>query len=410
MRHRIAISASLLATTLCGSLLVQEYRVDEGSADSEVSADIERVFLWFDTLGFPRLADCKVVRVEIGQRIGEGGDAVERFYADALLLDEDEEQFTVFRNLSQATWEKTPERRRSGLVVADLETGATERLRQLRSGAEDEKWFPLGVNVTERAELFVLARACHEAGHDQLANELLSEILSIPDLQTGEPISLEQLQAEIAEDISHVEMWRAVVAFGDPDVSRRELLHRFRRITTHFPQSRYAERAGHGADILSRMVKEDELHAAVKQKPLDQMTIQERVAELIVQLRDQNGHQWSQPGSCNIFADPRDGFGYPELFGESRVIGAGSPASQLVVIGEPALEQLIDAVDDDRFTRCVGYHRNFYFSHGIIRVGGCCLRIIERIKPSGREFDIEGDAALAKRAMKAWYISERPRP
>ena len=47
-----------------------------------------------------------MVRLEIGQRIGEGGDVVERFYADALLLDEDEEQFTVFRNLSQATWEK----------------------------------------------------------------------------------------------------------------------------------------------------------------------------------------------------------------------------------------------------------------------------------------------------------------
>ena len=78
------------------------------------------------------------------------------------------------------------------------------------------------------------------------------------------------------------------------------------------------------------------------------------------------------------------------------MIGAGSPSTQLVAIGEPALEQLIDAVDDDRFTRCVGYHRNFYFSHGIIRVGGCCLRIIERIKLSGREFDIDGDSGTGK--------------
>ena len=59
------------------------------------------------------------------------------------------------------------------------------------------------------------------------------------------------------------------MAFGDPDISRKELLHRFRRITKHFPQSRHAERAGHGADILSRMVKEDEVHAAVKQRPLE---------------------------------------------------------------------------------------------------------------------------------------------
>ena len=59
MRHRIAISVSLLATTLCGRLLVQEYHVDEDSADSKVSADIERMFLWFDTLGFPNLAESK---------------------------------------------------------------------------------------------------------------------------------------------------------------------------------------------------------------------------------------------------------------------------------------------------------------------------------------------------------------
>jgi hypothetical protein len=37
------------------------------------------------------------------------------------------------------------------------------------------------------------------------------------------------------------------------------------------------------------------------------MPLKQRVAELIFQLRDQNGMQFSQPGSCDIFADPRDG-------------------------------------------------------------------------------------------------------
>jgi hypothetical protein len=132
------------------------------------------------------------------------------------------------------------------------------------------------------------------------------------------------------------------------------------------------------------------------------MTLEQRVAELIFQLRDQNGHQFSQPGSCDIFMDPRDG----GLFGATNEGKPGSPASQLVAIGKPALSQLIDSVDDDRFTRCVEFHRSFYFSHRVIRVGECCVAIMHRISPTGRVWDSEKDREKAKREMRTWFLGE----
>ncbi len=412
MRHRIAISASLLATALCGSLLVQEYRVDEGSADSEVSADVERIFRWFDTLGFPRLAEGNMVRVQTSFWMQAEGDSPPLYYFDASALRVEEKQITAsIWHLSEATVEETPEPQRTELALVPLERVAADRLRELRDYVhrKDDRWTLVGAHLTESVELFVLARACHSTGHNQLANELITQALSIRDMQTGEPVSIEQLQVSVAEDIGDAEMWRAFEAFGSLDVSRKELRRRFQSITKHFPNSRHAERAQKIADVLSMMVKEDEARAAVAHKPLDEMTVQERVTELIYQLRNQNEDAWStwgrletgqprtQPIWLQIVCSRIDG----SPIRLSTMIEESSPASQLIAIGEPALEQLIESFDDKRFTQGV-FHRG-----RAIRVGEWCLAIIKNIQPTGRQFDIDGDPELAKRAMKAWYISER---
>jgi hypothetical protein len=117
------------------------------------------------------------------------------------------------------------------------------------------------------------------------------------------------------------------------------------------------------------MIAEDEAHAKVAPKNLDQLPVEDRVHELIFQLRDQNGQQFSQPGWCDIFMDPR---------------GTNTAAHQLVNIGYPAVPQLIDALDDPTFTRSVGFHRNFYFSHTVLTIGDCAVAILQRI--AGRSF------------------------
>ena len=406
MQFRLVLGASLLAMALCNSVLGQQIESGQNPDASTVTADVEKAFKWFDTLGFPKLIDRQCVHLATGRSGLQRNGTRRNFYVPAFLLREETRRFTVFMlDLSVRTFEKTPdgtpEHERVGFADADLKRLATDHLRKI-AGQESDPWYRWGAQLTPRAELFVLARACHAAGRKQLADELISYVISISDLHTGKSISIEQLQNGIADDISHAEMWRAFVDFGNPEIGRKELIERFRRISKHFPQSRHAKRAKDAADLLANMVKEDEDYSARKQKPLALMTIDEEVAELIYQLRDQNGHQWAQPGACDIFTDPRDG----GILGISKSRGEGSPASQLVAIGKPALEQLIDSVDDDRFTRSVGFHRNFFFSHRVIRVGECCLTIINRIKPTGRVFDIKGDPDSAKRAMKAWYIGD----
>ena len=120
------------------------------------------------------------------------------------------------------------------------------------------------------------------------------------------------------------------------------------------------------------------------------------IAELIYQLRNQNGQQWSQPGACDIFLDER---------------GEESPAAKLVTLGFPAVPQLIEVLEDQGFTRSVGYHRNFYFSHHVLRVGDCAERILCRI--AGRNFyqrtytngamAKDGQATSIKKQIEAWW-------
>jgi hypothetical protein len=235
---------------------------------------------------------------------------------------------------------------------------------------------------------------------DALALDLFEHAAKMP---TGYGYDADQpptrpLRQLVAEDLAHTEMWRAVLAFGDPTVPRTELLNRFERIVKNYPESEHHKRAGETAALLRRMLKEDAEHAARQPAgPFEQLATQEQVAELIFQLRDQNGHQYFQPGDCDIF----DTFSGKE----------DTPAHRLVAMAYEAVPQLIDALADQRFTRSVGFHRNFYFSHHVLRVGDCALAILERI--AGRSFwqatstfsymSLDNKAAETKKTVRAWY-------
>src|SRR5262249_29174058 len=127
------------------------------------------------------------------------------------------------------------------------------------------------------------------------------------------------LREQVADNIAHSLIWRAVLDFGSPSVSRSQLLTRFETVLKCYPADEKSKpapgakprsvRADYQADaqeyaaLLKRMIEEDETHAKRPVKPEKGMTKQ-RVADLIFQLRDQNGQQFSQPGACDIFLDP----------------------------------------------------------------------------------------------------------
>jgi hypothetical protein len=354
--------------------------------DSKLTPAEQQQFAWFDTLGFPDLSNASFVRVSTGWWSRTNNDAPVNSERLAFLLNQEGATFSVFTlDFSKYSFTRTPAGTEPHLTVAYeiLDLKKTTHLELIQfidpaAGERDMLGRRFGKMLSVRGEQFVLARGCAANGLDQLAHDLLQT--------TGS-------QAERSAEFGHVLMWRAVLKFGTPEVSRAELLEEFRRFKKNFPDSQHIERAQDTAQLLEQMVREDKEHAQLKQPPFEEMTTEQQVAELIFQLRDQNGQQWSQPGSCDFFYDSR---------------GAESPASQLLEIGFGAVPQLIEAIEDKRFTRSVEYHRDFYFSHRVLRVGDCATTVLERI--ASRTFyelkyanEVTGNEPTTKQRAQEWW-------
>lgn len=174
---------------------------------------------------------------------------------------------------------------------------------------------------------------------------------------------------------NHREVWRS------RDCSADDL----ESLISRFPQSPHVPRAKSTAKILAQMIAEDQSHDL----PADfgKLSVEQKVSDLIFRLRDQNGVQFCQPGSCDIFFS---GTLTRVLDDDPKSQRELSPAGQLVEIGHDAVPQLIDTWGDERFSRSVGYHRDFYFSHHVLTVGQCAERTLWKI--AGRHFKDKAEA------------------
>ena len=186
MRYRFVLGATLAVAFYC-SLLGQPNGADRKLAAPNETFDAQKAFKWFDSLGYPKIADRKLVYVTTGDWSQSGDDPPENSYAHAFLLRENGKQFTVLMlDLSERTFEKTPDgtpkHQLVAFVVADLKKMATDHLKRLRkiAGEEFDPWRRFGERLGERSELFVLARACHAAGHKKVAQELIAQASAGP--------------------------------------------------------------------------------------------------------------------------------------------------------------------------------------------------------------------------------------
>ncbi len=331
------------------------------SAHSQLTRSDLEVIQWFDQLSFPNLEKTKCVRVATGNWSRSGNEQPQNTFITAFLLSEQKELFTVFTSdLFTRTYTKTrpgtPAHEVVAFEVRDLAKEAVDQLSQLTSPESIKNARNrFGALVSERVEVFALARVCAAQKLDAVAHQLIEFAATLPTKKGS-------FEESLADEIGHAMMWRAVLDFGDPTIPRTALLTTFLNFCDRFPNSEHALRANDTVDILEEMLDEEKLRP--KPKPPTEMTKQERIAELIFELRNQNGQQLDQPGWCDIFQDPR---------------GEESPAAQLRKIGYDAIPQLIEAMEDHRFTRSVGYHRDFYFSHTVLRVGECAEAIIVSI-------------------------------
>jgi hypothetical protein len=188
-----------------------------------------------------------------------------------------------------------------------------------------------------------------------------------------------------------IAIWKIYRGFGDPDIKREDLLRQSEAFLRDFPDSRHASRAKESVVILKRMAAET---MPPPSKPIER---------LIFQLRDQNGMQVTQPGTCDIFFWDRMRDMDQKATPDESPRFDRSPARKLVDIGYEAVPALIDHIDDDTFTRSVEFHRSFYFSHRVLRVRDCVMPILDEIVPTGQRYSIGDDVEKTKAVMKRDY-------
>jgi hypothetical protein len=290
-----------------------------------------------------------------------------------------------------------------------LKRGADDYLKSLqeRPNARHTCEF-FGQRLRGGIDVFILAHACKKRGHDEQARQLIDQ--SRRAVRDGpwreKPKSFHQ---DLIDGVAAAILDKIEGDFGDSRVTRKELLARFEWVLKHFPEGENdkeytpdafsAVQIGHhrkmaeswGA-VLRIMVAEDEEHARRSAKSDDELNKQERIAELIFRLRDQNEDQ-----HLAVFAH----------LGADDKKHAG-PSKELLKLGYDAMPQLIDALQDDRFTRTVVHYK---FAQRVVRVGESCQWLIRRI--SGRNFGPESDSkadmsedqktAEMKKNVQAWW-------
>lgn len=367
-------------------------------ADTDALAD----FKWFSTLGLPDVKELPFVQVATGHWSQREEEPPQNHYRKGFLLATNADAFTVLTlDLAKTSFTNTtssaPEHKRVGFELLGLGSEAMSARKALQKPPKkDDSWQRFGEQITQRAEVFVLAWGCWRQGLETEAQSLYDLAKTIPAGRGGQNEEL-TFRKSLEKDLGYTMMWNAILDFEDVSISRPQLLVEFERIQRNFPRSEHRERAQTTAEVLKRMVAEDQTHRTIGSNDFIRLPVNDQIRELIFLLRDQNGRQTSQPGWCDIFEDWRG--------------ATNTPAHRLVDLEYAAVPQLIATLDVDTLSRSVGYHRDFYFSHTVLTVGDCALQILERI--AGRSFFIakttssymskDGEISAMRRAADAWW-------
>ncbi len=234
--------------------------------------------------------------------------------------------------------------------------------------ARTEIYMGLGARLDATTQIFILARACAAHGQLDLAVRMGQAAVAL-NLRDSDEMKW-NLHELLTNRMATACVWRATLKFSDTKIDRASLLAEVSQISRRFPDCDPQLHVPKTIKLLRQMVVEDRQHAAPQDRRNRLQTDRDRVTDLIFELRDQCGSQWTQPGSCDIFMDRR---------------GDKSPAAQLANLRAAAVPQLIDVLEDERFTRSVEFWRDYRFSHYPLCIGDAAEAILEKI--ASRRFD-----------------------
>ncbi len=371
--------------------------------------ELDTALRYLDSLGLPVREDTLFVRATTGAQ--PSGVVIRGFLAE-----DRGESFTVWVSvpphwpgvpkphqatghpLARWTLRRTPPGTRPGervgYEVDDLESLAREALAEYRNERGPDGNLPpprsfrrvfcaRGLYATE---LCMLAWGIHHRSPQEtvLVRDLLESAREIYPRVWHRPEQPEDLTGYLEIDLGHVAFWELLEDFADRTVTRTELRARADTINRLYPHHPHRERAIELEQLLRDSLRV--AHAWPRLEELDRLVDSSmRARALVFHLEDQNGLQLGQPGGPDCWADPR---------------GAESPAHRLLALGLHAVPALLDAVEDPRPSRTVGFYRDFVFSHRVLPVGEIAWTVLREI--AGRGF-ANVDAA------RAWYEDVRER-
>lgn len=375
------------------------------SISAQLAEDRLADFRWFDNLDYPKFSDCQFVKVATRQ-IGMMTDQVVVSNDHGFLLSESGAEF-VFVNTRLQTKKlnkskpEAPEIEKVGFENSSLVDYCQTFLNDFkkRKGKDDrfDRWGGSEI-LSSSGEAFVLARACFQQMKPKLAKQMLQVAKELSD-QGHLKLGTVSLRDGLKIDLPKCAMSYAFWKFRTLDSPNAEILNDLKRVKRNFPKCKQIDQINAATLQLEKMVAED--IAYKKPEEFSKLSKAEQVADLIYRLRNQHGVQISSPGFCDIFH--RDDYPTQNELASGVV---PSPAAQLIGMDLDAVPQLIDVIDDERFTRSV---QGLSYVQNVLRVGDCAELIVSRI--AGRSFynDYpgylihEGNGKKCKANVLAWW-------
>lgn len=387
-------------------------------APAQLPDEALQCFKWFSTLGYPDVKEARWAEIWTGSWSSSGGkDTPKARTTEGFVTKETPAEFSAVKlDLIPATLSKSkpdaPAHESVRFEERPFLTMIAQQLEALRHPPENV--FKRMESTPGQREVFILSYICWQRGQLDLAAQLYGELQKQPfrDYRiTGRNVTMQE-RLEIL--LGYNAMWDAVLRCGGGRLgwnnwagsgkleTRTALIEAFRRIVRLFPRSFEAREAGQYAATLERMVNEDQKHPALTQEQIDQLPLEKRIAELVGMLRDQNGHQTSLPGGCDVFFTNTK----PEW---------KSPAHQLLDIGYDAVPALIEALTDERFSRSVGFRHASHFSHAILTIGECAEQILTQTTgqnfystdSTSGSFSHEEEMVSLQKAARDWWKTQK---
>ncbi len=253
------------------------------------------------------------------------------------------------------------------------------------------EWWRAECEPSVATQILVLASALAQAPrgeHDRLVHALLAHARTLrPEIGHHGPRDddpAKPLRERAAADLAATETQRAklsLIGYRAPH-ERPAQLEAFRAILRRFPASADEAEVRELAETLERMIREADERAKTA-KPPEQMSADERIADLVFRLRDQTGGA-SAMGGPGMITD--------------------GPYKDLVALGRLAVPALLEALVDESLTRRGGVGRGGGHPY-VQRVGDLAFEAIEEI--AGRSFPVPADTTLPKSDRKAYRTAVR---